>query len=182
MAEEKDSSYWIVEQQLAQIDPALVDKWGDPNKHPETQLSKEEQRQILEAGREVFISHLTKEGFPMVTVHVYCLIEGELWSTSVKGRVKASAFKRDPRTALCISSSGLTLPFGGGMTIKARAEVIEDRAVVERVCAEHGRRYYTSPKAQELFAGTLFTPNRVALKFAIDSIVSWKNIGMKSEA
>lgn len=179
MGEDQDKSYWIEEQQLSMIDPNLVDKWGDPNKHPETQLSKEEQQQLLEAGREVFVTHLTKEGFPMVTVHVYCLIDGVFWSTTVKGRVKASALKRDPRSGLCISTSGLDLPFGGGMTLKARAEVIEDRATVEKVCLAHGKRYYASSKAQELFCNSLFTPNRVALKFDIDKIVSWKNIGMK---
>ncbi|MDG2303517.1 MAG: hypothetical protein P8R42_02495 [Candidatus Binatia bacterium] len=181
MSEDKDKAYWIEEQQLAMIDPDLVDKWGDPNKHPETQLSKDEQQELLVAGREMFVTHLTKVGFPMVTVHVYCLIDGEVWSTSVNGRVKASAFRRDARTGLCISSNGLGLPFGGGMTIKAKAEVIEDRAIVEKVCIEHGKRYYSSPKAQGLFTGSLFTPNRIALKFDIEKIVSWKNIGMKSE-
>jgi general stress protein 26 len=179
MAEEK-SEYWIEEQALASIDPSVVDKWGDPNKHPETQLSPAQQQALLHGGREVFISHLTKEGFPMVTVHVYVVLDGVIWSTSVKGRVKAAAYRRDPRCALCISTSGVQgLDFGGGMTIKARAEVIEDRAIVERICREHGKRYYTSPKAQELFTASLFTPNRVALRFHIDNIVSWKNIGMR---
>ena len=50
MSEDKDKAYWIEEQQLSMIDPDLVDKWGDPNKHPETQLSKDEQQQLLVAG------------------------------------------------------------------------------------------------------------------------------------
>lgn len=181
MGDEREKSYWIEEQQLSRIDPDLVDQWGDPNRHPETQLSPQEQQQLLEAGREVFVTHLTREGFPMVTVHVYCLLDGVFWSTTVKGRVKASAFRRDPRSGLCLSSSGLDLPFGGGMTLKTRAEIVEDRAVVEQVCVEHGRRYYTSPKAQELFCKSLFTPNRVAIRFHVDKIVSWKNIGMRSD-
>lgn len=177
MADEK--SYWIEEQALASIDPDVVDKWGDPNKHPETQLSAAQQRALLEAGREMFLTHLTGAGFPMVTVHVYALLDGQLWSTTVKGRVKESAYRRDPRCGICISSSGLGLDFGGGMTIKARAEVVEDRPTVERVCREHGRRYYTSPKAQELFFRSLYTPNRVALRFHVDKVVSWANIGMR---
>lgn len=181
MAEQKDKEYWIEEQQLSMIDPSLVDKWGDPNKHPETQLSPEEQQQLLVAGREMFVSHLTKVGFPMVTVHVYCLMNGEIWSTTVKARVKAKAFKKDPRSGLCLSSSGLDLPFGGGMTIKARPEIVEDRDVVEKVCIEHGKRYYSNPKSQELFCASLFTPNRIAIRFDVEKIVSWKNIGMKSE-
>lgn len=178
MAEDRS---FIEERMLSRIDPNVVDKWGDPNKHPETQLSKDQIEQLIEAGREVFISHLTREGWPMVTIHVYSRIDGEIWSTTVKGRVKEAAFRRDPRTTLCISSTGLRLPFGGGISIKARAEVIEDRATVERVCIDHGKRYYSSPKGQELFTRTLFTPNRVALRFHVDKIVSWANIGMRRD-
>ena len=175
-----EKAYWIEEQTLASIDPSLVDKWGDPNKHPETQLTPAQQQALLAAGREMFITHLTKDGFPMVTVHVYVLLDGELWSTSVKGRIKEKAYRRDPRCGICISSAGLTgLDFGGAMTIKARAEVVDDPAITERICREHGKRYYSSPKAQELFFRSLYTPNRVALRLHIDKIVSWANIGVR---
>lgn len=175
-----DERSYIEEKALGMIDPSLVDKWGDPNKHPETQLSQAQIDKLLAAGREMFITHLTKDGFPMVTVHVYVVLDGVMWSTTVKGRVKASAYKRDPRCGLCISSAGIDLPFAGAMTIKARAEIVEDREIVERVCREHGKRYYSSAKAQELFFGSLFTPNRVAIRFEVDKIVSWSNIGMRS--
>jgi len=174
----KEDQYYIEEKTLSLIDPSIVDKWGDPNKHPETQFTDAEVKQVLEAGREIFLTHLTKEGFPMVTVHVYCLLDGEMWSTTIKGRVKSRAYLVDPRCGICISTAGLNLPFAGAMTIKARAEIVEDPAVVERVCREHGKRYYTSPKAQELFARSLLTPNRVAIRFHIDKVVSWKNVGV----
>lgn len=180
MVEQKQQAY-IEEQIVSRIDPSLVDQWGDPNKHPETQLSPHAIDQLLHAGREMFIAHLTKDGFPIVTVHVYCFVEGELWSTTVKGRVKEKALRRDPRCSICISSTGLHLPFGGAISIKAHARLVEDREVVERVCREHGRRYYTSATAQELFFRTMFTPNRVALQFDIQKIISWANIGVRRE-
>jgi general stress protein 26 len=173
-----DDKPYLEEELLSSIDPSLVDKWGDPNKHPETQLSPAEQQALFDAGREMFLSHHARDGFPMVTVHVYCLIDGVLWSTSVKGRVKEAALRRDPRCGICISSSGLGLPLAGAMALRTRVEVVEDRATVERVCREHGRRYYKTPRGQDLFFRSLFTPNRVALRFTIDKIVSWKNIGV----
>jgi general stress protein 26 len=154
---------------------------GRPDKHPETQLSKDQVDQLLEAGREVFVTHLTKSGFPMVTVHVYVILDGVIWSTTTKNRVKATAFRNDPRCGLCFSAAGLNLPFAGAMTLKTRAEVVEDPAIVERVCRAHGQRYYSSTTAQELFVGTLLTPNRVALRFHVDKVVSWSNIGMRSD-
>ncbi len=176
-----DEKEYILENALRSIDPDVVDRWGDPNRHPETQLSAAQVQQLLEAGREVFVTHLTKDGFPMVTVHVYVLLDGVIWSTTTLNRVKAKAFRADPRCGLCFSAAGLHLPFAGAMTIKTRAEVVEDRAVVERVCRAHGKRYYSSTTAQDLFVGTLLTPNRVALRFHVDKIVSWSNIGMRSD-
>jgi general stress protein 26 len=176
-----DGKEYLLEDALRRIDPDLVDKWGDPNRHPETQLSERQVQQLLEAGREVFVTHLTKDGFPMVTVHVYVLLDGVIWSTTTKNRVKAKAFQADPRCGLCFSTNGLNLPFAGAMTLKTRAEVVEDRAIVERVCREHGARYYSSQTAQDLFVGTLLTPNRVALRFHVDKIVSWSNIGMRTD-
>lgn len=176
---ESDEREYILEKALSRIDPDLVDKWGDPNNHPETQLSADQVTQLLEAGREVFLTHLTKDGFPMVTVHVYVILDGVIWSTTTKNRVKATAFRNDPRCGLCISTAGLNLPFAGAMTLKTRAEVVEDRATVELVSREHGRRYYSSKTAQDLFVRSLLTPNRVALRFHLDKIVSWSNIGMR---
>jgi general stress protein 26 len=179
---EGDEKEYILEKALARIDPDLVDKWGDPNRHPETQYSKEQVDQLLDACREVFVTHLTKDGFPMVTVHVYVLLDGVIWSTTTKNRVKAKALKADPRCGLCFSTAGLNLPFAGGMTLKTRAEIVEERAIVERVCREHGKRYYSSKTAQDLFVGSLLTPNRVAIRFHVDKVVSWSNIGVRPEA
>lgn len=172
---------YIEEQLLRRIDPALVDQWGDPNKHPETQLSKEQIDQLLQAGREMFITHLTKNGWPMVTVHLYCFLDGGMWSTTVRGRVKETAYRRDARCSLCISSSGLRVPFGGGVTIKARAHIVEDREIAERVSRAHARRYYSSESTQEIFFRTMNTPNRLALRFDIEKIISWANIGVRRE-
>lgn len=174
----EDQSY-IQEKGLRRIDPALVDKFGDPNKHPEYQLTQDQVGQILKLGREMFIAHHAKDGFPIVTIHVYCLIDGEMWSTTVKGRVKAAAFRRDPRCSVCISTAGLGLPFAGGISLKARAKIVEDRAIVEQVCREQAVRYYTSPTAQDLFFRSLFTPNRIALRFDIEKTISWANIGVR---
>jgi len=52
----------------------------------------------------------------MVTVHVYCLLDGEMWSTTIKGRVKSRAYLKDPRCGICISTAGLNLPFAGSRT------------------------------------------------------------------
>ena len=174
-----DQGSYIKEQKLSTLDPAVIDKWGDPAKHPETQLSQDQIDQVIQAGREMFISHLTSDGFPMVTVHLYCLLDGEMWTTTVRGRSKEKAYRRDPRCSICLSTTGLKLPFGGGICIKTHAEIIEDRAIVERVCQEHGKRYYADEKVQKLLTDLLFTPNRLAIRFTPVKTISWVNVGMR---
>ena len=178
MAEQES---YIKQQKLDMLDPNVIDKWGDPAKHPETQLSQDQIDQLIRAGREMFISHLTKDGFPIVTVHLYCLLDGEMWTTTVRGRAKEHAYRRDPRFSICLSTTGLKLPFGGGICIKAHAEIAEDRAIVERVCREHGKRYYSDEKAQKLLHELLFTPNRLAIRFKPVKTISWVNVGMRQK-
>ena len=173
-----DRKSYIGEQRLGVLDPAVIDKWGDPTKHPETQLSQDQIDQVIEQGREMFVSHLTKDGFPIVTVHLYCLLDGEVWSTTVKGRVKEKAYRRDPRCSFCISTTGLKLGFGGGICVKAHAEIVEDREIVDRVCREHGKRYYSDEKAWKLMHKLMYTPNRVAIRFKPVGTISWVDVGV----
>jgi len=172
---------YIKKEKLDTIDPDVVDKWGDPTKHPETQLSQEQIDRLIGKGREMFISHLTKDGFPIVTIHLYCMLDGAMWSTTVRGRAKERAYRRDPRCAMCISTTGLKLGFGGGICIKAHAEVVEDCEIVERVCRGQSRRYYGEEQAQEMLFKLLFTPNRLAIRFEPLKTISWMNIGMKQK-
>jgi len=168
---------YIPGKRLGTLDPSLVDTWGDPRKHPETQLTQEQIDGLIQNGREGFLSHLTKDGFPIVTVHLYCLLDGGIWSTTVKGRVKERCYRRDPRCSLCLSTTGLKLGFAGGICIKAHAHIEEDRAVVERVCREHARRYFSNEEGQEAMFRLLFTPNRVAIRFDVIDVISWANVG-----
>ncbi len=175
-----DEKSYIREGRLGTLDPALVDRWGDPRKHPETQLTAEQIERLIGAGREAFLSHLTRDGFPIVTVHLYCLLDGDMWTTTVRGRVKEKSYRRDPRCSICLSTTGLKLGFGGGLCIKAHAQVVEDRAVVERVCREHAQRYYGDEKAREAMFGLLFTPNRLAIRLDRLEVISWANVGARS--
>lgn len=57
----------------------------------------------------------------MITVHIYAVIDGEIWTTSVKGRVKVDAYRRDDRTCLCISNGDTTMTKARAVSIKAHA-------------------------------------------------------------
>ncbi len=157
---------------FADLSPQRVDIWN-PATAVETALTPEEVHELLEEGKELYLSHLPKNGWPMVTVHLYCLLDGEIWTTSVKGRVKVDAFRRDDRTCLCISNGDLTMTRARAVSIKARAHVIEDREVVEKVCRAKAHRYFQSQEARQKGFEALFTPHRVAIRFVPEKIISW---------
>lgn len=157
---------------IADLAPERVNTWN-PATAAETALSPEEVAQLLEEGRELYLSHLPKNGWPMVTVHIYCMIDGEIWTTSVEGRVKVNAFRRDDRTCLCVSNGDLTMTKARAVSIKAHAQVIEDRDIVAKVCRAKADRYFQSQEARQKGFESLFTPNRVAIRFVPEKTISW---------
>lgn len=159
---------------LKKIRPDVVDRWGDPAKHPETSMSREGIEELLTSRGELFLSHLTSDGFPMVTVHFFVHLDGAVWTTTVRGRAKEKAFRRDPRTCLCISNGDLTLTKTAGLAIKAHAQIFEDRETVRRICEVHGAKYFPSDsERREKFFTSLYTSNRLAIRFEPIKIVSW---------
>ena len=159
---------------LNKIRPDVVDRWGDPAKHPETSMTREGIEELLTTGGELYLSHLTTDGFPMVTVHFFVFLDGAVWTTTVRGRAKERAFRRDPRTCLCVSNGDLTLTKTAGLAIKAHAQVFEDPEVVRKICEAHAAKYFFSDAARrERFFESLFTPNRLAIRFEPIKIVSW---------
>ncbi len=159
---------------LDKIRPEVVDRWGDPAKHPETSMTPEAIAALLSTAGELYLSHHTTDGFPMVTVHFFCLLDGVIWTTTVRGRAKERAFRRDPRTCLCVSNGDLTMSKTAGVAIKAHAHLVEDRGMVRRVCEAHVQKYFPDdPKRRETFLAALCTPNRLGIRFEPIKIVSW---------
>ncbi len=157
---------------IADLAPDRVNTWN-PATAADTALSPEEIRQLLEEGKELYLSHLPKNGWPMVTVHIYCVIDGEVWTTSVEGRVKVNAFRRDDRTCLCISNGDVTMTKARAVSIKAHAHVIVDRDTVAKVCRAKAERYFHTEEARQKAFEALFTSNRVAIRFVPEKIISW---------
>ncbi|MBI4514286.1 MAG: pyridoxamine 5'-phosphate oxidase family protein [Deltaproteobacteria bacterium] len=159
---------------LDKIRPEVVDRWGDPAKHPETTMTAAAIAELLATAGELYLSHHTSDDFPMVTVHFFCVLDGVVWTTTVRGRAKEKAFRRDPRTCLCVSNGDLTMSKTAGVAIKARAQLVEDRDAVRRVCQAQVEKYFPGDrKRQQTFMAALDTPNRVAVRFEPIKVISW---------
>lgn len=159
----------------ANIPGDAVDAWKQTHKQPELWMSQEDIDNLLRTGKVLYITHLTKEGWPMVTPMFYCMLGDDIYTTTVKGRTKEIAYRRDNRMSAAVSREDLTLANEQALTVKARAEIIEDPDMVAKVCRGYVNKYWSEFSAgdQEAYFRTLYTKDRVAIRIIPEKIVSW---------
>ena len=94
------------------------------------------------------------------------MIGKDIYTSTVKGRTKEIAYRRDDRMSASVCREDLTLVKEQGLTIKGRAEIIEDRDVAAKVCRGYVDKYWSqfTPAEQEGYFKTLYTKDRVAIK------------------
>ncbi len=61
-------------------------------------------RAFLEANHGAIMTTLKKDGSPHVARVVIGLVEGKLWSSGTRKRVRTAHVRRDPRATLCVLS------------------------------------------------------------------------------
>lgn len=159
----------------ADIPGDTVDAWKQTHNQPQLWMSQEDIDSLLRTGKVLYITHLTKEGWPMVTPMFYCMLGKEIYTTTVKGRTKEIAYRRDNRMSASLSREDLTLANEQALTIKARAEIIENRDLVAKACRGYVEKYWSqfSPAEQEAYFQTLYTKDRVAIRIVPQKIISW---------
>lgn len=162
-------------ERAADIPGQTVDAWKKVHEQAEWWMSPEDIKDLLHTGTVLYLTHLTKDGWPMVTPMFYCMLGDDLYTSTVKGRIKEIAYRRDNRTSASVSREEITLTKEQALTVKGRAEIIEDREIVAKVCRGYVDKYWSkfSPKEQEDYFNTLYTPDRVAIRIIPDKIISW---------
>ena len=138
-------------------------------------MSPEDIKDLLRHGKVLYLTHLTREGWPMVTPMFYCMIGEELYTSTVRGRVKEIAYRRDNRMSASLSREDTTLATEQALTIKGRAQILEDEDAVRRVCQGYVDKYWGgfSKREQERYFQTLYTKDRLAIKLIPEKIMSW---------
>jgi nitroimidazol reductase NimA-like FMN-containing flavoprotein (pyridoxamine 5'-phosphate oxidase superfamily) len=158
----------------AQLKGETIDSWKN-HIPPEHQMPQEDVQDLLRNGKVMYLTHLTKDGWPMVTPMFYCMLGDEIYTSTVKGRVKEKAYRRDNRISASLSREDLTLVNEQALTIKGRAEIIEDREIVRKVVQGYVDKYWSVfPKdVQERYFNTLYTKDRVAVRIVPEKIITW---------
>ncbi|MBI5506894.1 MAG: hypothetical protein HY899_19070 [Deltaproteobacteria bacterium] len=103
----------------------------------------------IEEGEEHDLGHLPNNGWPMVTVHIYCVIDGEIRATSANEPREVDTFRRDDRTCVCISNGDVTVNEARAVWIAAHARVVEAHDFVAEVRRARADRYFQSQEARQ---------------------------------
>ncbi len=134
-----------------------------------------EEELVKTAGECTFI-WANKAGHPLGVTTAYVAIDGKIWMTATRERVRIKAIARDPRSSIVITSTGT--PMGGGKTVTYKGRtIIHDEIETKRwfyqilaagmkQATEHDPdNKFTAGLDPDMFVRFLDTPERVVLEF-----------------
>ncbi len=137
-------------------------------------LEPEKERELVATGGECVFIWANKAGHPIGVTTAYVPVDGKIWMTATRERVRIKAIARDGRSSIVISSKGT--PMGGGKTVTYKGHtVIHDDDKTKRwfygLLAQGmaGRQddgnAFTRNLDPAKFVQFLDTPERVVLEF-----------------
>ena len=139
-------------------------------------LDPERELELVKSAGECTFIWANREGHPIGVTTAYVWIDGRIWMTATRERVRIKAIARDPRSSICITSTGT--PMGGGKTVTYKGRTaIHDEIEVKRwfygiLAAGMQRKAGADPDNQftagldpAMFVRFLDTPERVVLEF-----------------
>lgn len=137
-------------------------------------LDPEREEELLKTAGECVFIWANKSGHPIGVITAYVPVDGKIWMTATRERVRIKAIARDGRSSCVMSSKGT--PMGGGKTVtyKGHTVIREDeetkqwfyRLLAQGMAArpDDGNEF-TRNLNPDLFVKFLDTPERVVLEF-----------------
>lgn len=139
-------------------------------------LDPEREQELLLTGGECTFIWSNRSGHPLGVTTAYVPVNGKIWMTATRERVRIKAIARDGRSSIVISSKGT--PMGGGKTVtyKGHTVIHDDREtklwmyglLAQGMVASASRdkaNAFTSGLDPQMFIRFLDTPERVVLEF-----------------
>ncbi len=139
------------------------------------------QELVMSAGECVFI-WANKEGHPIGVITAYVPVNGNIWMTATRERVRIKAIARDGRSSCVFTSKGTQMGGGKTVTYKGHTVIHDDQETKQwfyQLLAKgmSGRpddgNEFTSNLKPELFVKFLDTPERVVLEFTPEMTIAF---------
>ena len=131
-------------------------------------LDPAREKELIEKQREAVFMWTNKQGEPVGVVMCYVFAKGKFWFPLAESRARVPAVRRDPRTCVCVSSSGTDMKIGKTVTYKGTTVVHrhDDPAVSWFYEAFARRMNNTGDEARiKEIAEVVNIPERVVLEF-----------------
>tara|TARA_B100000795_G_C22789284_1_gene436116 strand:- start:328 stop:873 length:546 start_codon:yes stop_codon:yes gene_type:complete len=132
-----------------------------------------EQELINSAGECVFI-WANKAGHPIGVITAYVPVDGKIWMTATKERVRIKAIERDGRSSCVFTSKGTHMGGGKTVTYKGHTVIHDDEKTklwfynllaMGMAMSKDDGNAFTKDLKPELFVKFLDTPERIVLEF-----------------
>ena len=136
---------------------------------------------VNSAGECVFI-WANKAGHPIGVITAYVPVDGKIWMTATRERVRIKAIARDGRSSCVFTSKGTQM--GGGKTVTYKGNtVIHDDPETKNwfygllaggmAMAQDDGNAFTANLKPELFVRFLDTPERIVLEFTPEMTIAF---------
>lgn len=132
-------------------------------------LDEDREAELQNKQRECVFMWTNKQGEPVGVIMSYLDAKGKIWLTAAEQRKRIPAVKRDPRTCICITSTGTDMGPGKTVTYKGTTIIHEkdNREVKDwfyRAFAEKLYGFAGSDRVDQ-FVQFLDSPARVVMEF-----------------
>ena len=137
-------------------------------------LDPEREQELVNSAGECVFCWANKAGHPIGVITAYVPVNGHIWMTATRERVRIKAIARDGRSSVVMSSKGT--PMGGGKTVTYKGHsVIHDDAKTKlwmynllaqgMAMAQDDGNAFTKDLDPDMFVRFLDTPERIVLEF-----------------
>lgn len=143
-----------------------AEDYEDVTQYP---LDEDKEQDLLAAQRECVFMWTNKQGEPVGVIMSYLEADGKIWMTASEQRARIPAIKRDPRSCVCITSTGTDMGPGKTVTYKGTTVIHEkdDRKIKDWFYRAFSEKLYAAvgPEKVEQFSQFLDSPRRVVMEF-----------------
>ena len=137
-------------------------------------LDPEREQELVNSAGECVFCWANKAGHPLGVITAYVPVDGKIWMTATRERVRVKAIARDGRSSVVMTSKGTHM--GGGKTVTYKGHtVIHDDPETKlwmynllaqgMAASQDDGNEFTKGLNPELFVKFLDTPERVVLEF-----------------
>ncbi len=145
-------------------------------------LDPEREEQLIKSAGECVFIWSNKSGHPIGVITAYVPVDGKIWMTATRERVRIKAIARDGRSSCVFTSKGTSM--GGGKTVTYKGHtVIHDEEKTKHwfynllamgmAARPDDGNEFTRDLNPELFVRFLDTPERVVLEFTPEMTIAF---------